>query len=132
MSLSAKAEYLAAIRPRYKAVSRSEKRTILDEFCRVCCYNRKYAIRLLNATGQPLSQKNLSRRGRTKQYSHPLILKVLTNFWVTTNLPCSKRLKAIILYDCPFMSNRSQTRSDTLCCVSLLSLRHVCLYHQVC
>ena len=102
MSLSAKAEYLAAIKPRYKTASRSEKHCILDEFCRVCRYNRKYAIRLLNTTGKTLHSKNLSRRGRKKVYDDPLILEVLKKLWVTTNLPCSKRLKVIIALWLPF------------------------------
>ena len=36
MSLSATAEYLAAIKPIYKTAFRSEKYSILDEFGRVC------------------------------------------------------------------------------------------------
>lgn len=105
MSLSAKAEYLSAIKSRYKMASRSEKGSILDEFCRVCGYNRKYAIRLLNATGKTLHPKNLSRRGRKKVYDDPLILEVLKKLWVTTNLPCSKRLKVIIALWLPFYPN---------------------------
>ena len=40
--------YLKAIRSRYRRARKKAKVTILDEFCSVCGYNRKYAIRLLN------------------------------------------------------------------------------------
>jgi hypothetical protein len=41
-------DYLKAIYSRYKKVSKPLRARILDEFCQVCGYNRKYAIRLLN------------------------------------------------------------------------------------
>jgi hypothetical protein len=47
MSRSEKRAYLEAIRRRYKKSNRSQKAKILDEFCAICNYNRKYAIRLL-------------------------------------------------------------------------------------
>ena len=40
--------YLKAIRTRYRRVGKEAKVAILDEFCAVCGYHRKYAIRLLN------------------------------------------------------------------------------------
>ena len=39
--------YLQAIRQRYRQASRAAKTAILDEFCAVCGYHRKYAVRLL-------------------------------------------------------------------------------------
>jgi len=47
-------DYLKAIYSRYKKVSKPLRARILDEFCQVCGYNRKYAIRLLNG---PAPQK---------------------------------------------------------------------------
>ena len=41
-------EYLRAIRQRYSEASKEEKGLILQEFCEVCKYHRKHAIRLLN------------------------------------------------------------------------------------
>lgn len=96
MSGTAKSEYLAAIKPRYRKASRKEKQVILNECCTICGYHRKYAIRVLNATERPPNPRNRSKRGRKKQYADPLILEVIKKLWVTTNLPCSKRLKAII------------------------------------
>ena len=97
MSPTFKSEYLQTVKNRYKNSSKSEKQTILDEFCKVCGYNRKYAIRLLNSKARPKAKRNKKKQGRKSQYDDPLILKVLKQFWVKTNLPCSKRLKAIIL-----------------------------------
>ena len=102
MGTKSKSEYLRAIRPRYKAASKPEKAKILDEFCNTCQYNRKYAIRILNSNKSVNSSENLSRRGRKKIYQEELIETVLTDIWQATNLPCSKRLKAILPLWLPF------------------------------
>lgn len=96
MGTATKYEILNSIRPRYRSCSKTEKKVILDEFCATCHYNRKYAVRLLNSRTVPKASKNLSKRGRKKQYINPMIFKVLRDIWVATNLPCSKRLKAIL------------------------------------
>ena len=44
MSLNERKSYLIAIKRRYRNARKSDKKTILDEFCMVCSYNRKYAI----------------------------------------------------------------------------------------
>jgi hypothetical protein len=41
-------EYFRAIYPRYRIASTAQKTPILEEFCEVCGYNRKYAIAKLN------------------------------------------------------------------------------------
>ena len=102
MSPTAKAEYLKKIIPRYRKASKTEKNMILNEFCTVCHYNRKYAIRLLNNGFYTNNKSNLLRRGRKKQYDHPMIIEILTEIWIKTNLPCSKRLKAILPLWLPF------------------------------
>ncbi len=97
MGKNAKREYLNAIRPRYKKADKAAKKAILDEFCRVCGYHRKYAIRLLNRRpdrGAPLAQRK--KPGPKKRYHHPLILEVMQQLWRVLNLPCSRRLKAAI------------------------------------
>jgi len=113
MSNRAKKEYLDAICERYRWSSKKEKRAILDEFCQICGYNRKYAIRLLHkrlscSTSRSPQQKQTTHAaaGRPKQYHDPAILKFLTQLWRATNLACSKRLKAAIplwlpFYGCP-------------------------------
>lgn len=109
MSAQSKYEYLMAIRERYQQASRKDKTLILDEFCTVCGYHRKYAIRLLNAPQLADRTANLSRRGRKKGYTAPVIVEVLRDLWVMTNLPCSKRLKVIMALWLPFYDQRSLT-----------------------
>ena len=48
MSPISRKEYVQAIVERYKKVGRKEKRQILDEFCQICAYHRKHAIRKLS------------------------------------------------------------------------------------
>lgn len=82
--------YLEAIRKRYCRARRSDKGKILDEFCSVCGYQRKYAIRLLGS--KPV--KSVRRPGRPSQYNQPALLTVLRKLWLATDQMCSKRLAA--------------------------------------
>lgn len=90
-------EYLIAIGQRYRQASRHDKAGILDEFCAVCRYNRKYAIRLLGQRRRPAKRK----RGPKPIYDGPVIahLKVL---WMATDQMCSKKLVAAIPLWMPF------------------------------
>jgi len=92
MSHSSKKEYLREIKERYFSASKSEKSVILDEFCRVCSYNRKYAIRLISKK----QGKHNRRKGRPNKYYRTAIIAFLKEIWILTNLACSKRLKAAI------------------------------------
>lgn len=102
MSHRSKAEYLAAIRERYLRGTRAVKKVILDEFCAACDYHRKYAIRLLQRKANNRVSRQPARRGPKRRYDHPLIGKVLKTLWIAANLPCSKRLKALIPLWLPF------------------------------
>ena len=82
--------YLEAIGKRYRRARRSDKGKILDEFCSVCGYQRKYAIRLLGSK-LPRSPR---RPGRPSQYNQPALLAVLRRIWLATDQMCSKRLVA--------------------------------------
>jgi len=44
MSNGSRREYVETIRERYHRSFKDKKRLILDEFCRVCNYNREYAV----------------------------------------------------------------------------------------
>lgn len=94
MSEKAKQEYLLEIKERYKSADKKEKIKILDEFCSVCSYNRKYAIRLLNKKKSPV--KLNKRSGRPVIYNTPVIMRFLKLLLRLTNLICSKRLKEAI------------------------------------
>ena len=54
-----KKAYLKQVKPRYQKATKADKQRILDEFCAVCGYHRKYAIRAFNkrqptqGAGQP-------------------------------------------------------------------------------
>lgn len=112
MSHHSKLEYLNEIKNRYKNSTKSEKQKILDEFCTVCGYNRKYAIQLLNST-KKTTKNNLSNRGRKKQYDHPAILEIIKYIWIKTNLPCSKRLKVIIALWFPYCEHTFSLSEQT-------------------
>lgn len=100
MSPDSRWEYRNSIKQRYHNAAKAEKGKILDEFCQVAGYNRKYAIRVLNHQGYKVLKKK--RRGRKRKYTNPLITVILYRLWRWTNLPCSKRLKAIIPIWLPF------------------------------
>jgi len=96
MGKNARREYLNAIRHRYQKADKATKKAMLDEFCRVCGYHRKYAIRLLNRRPDRGAHQERKKPGPKKRYHHPLILEVLQQLWRVLNLPCSRRLKAAI------------------------------------
>ncbi len=96
MNNGSKQEYLSAIRSRYLAANKSEKKAILDEFCAVCGYNRKYAIRVLRHPLPKNSSSPKPRRGRKTKYHQPELITFLKTLWIAANLACGKRLKAMI------------------------------------
>jgi hypothetical protein len=91
MSPVVKREYLEAIRLRYRRAKKGKKTKILDEFCEVCGYDRKYAIRLLNRR----KRRRRNRPGPKRQYG-PEVAKVLKRIWLASEQMCSKRLKAAL------------------------------------
>ena len=95
MSPRSKKEYTKAIHLRYKNASRYEKTIILDEFCTTCGYHRKHAIRLLRRFKR-FTKPRPKKRGKPPVYQNEEILKPLKQIWLAANLPCSKRLKAIL------------------------------------
>jgi hypothetical protein len=101
MNKQLKARYLELIQARYKKSDKKTKKRVLDEFCKVCGYNRKYAIGLLQ---KPVS-KALSckpKSGRKPVYHDADLLKVLWRIWLETELACGKRLKVAIPLWLPF------------------------------
>ncbi|HNA62956.1 MAG TPA: ISNCY family transposase [Rhabdochlamydiaceae bacterium] len=95
MSPQSKKEYLKSIAKRYRNAPKKDKSKILEEFCKVCGYHRKYAISKLNAL-KKRSQSPPRKRGPKSRYQHPEILTALKEIWIATNLICSKRLKAAL------------------------------------
>ena len=95
MSPRSKREYLEAIHVRYKKASRKGRTLILDEFCATTGHHRKHAIRLLRGFKR-FTRPKPGKRGRRPVYDHPDLLLPLKRIWLAANLPCSRRLKAII------------------------------------
>jgi len=95
MLKEARKAFLLAIKKRYREGDRATKKLILDEFCEVCGYNRKYAIRILSAKKRARSEPKKSP-GRKPQYDDPKFLIVIKKIWFASDQPCSKRLKAAI------------------------------------
>lgn len=103
MSGRSKREYVRAIYARYQRASPAEKHRILDEFCQVCGYHRKYAIRLLNS---PLPDPRPPlRRRRPSTYSQQ-VLSILTAVWEVAGYPWSVRLKALVPLWLPWIRTR--------------------------
>jgi len=95
MSPRSKREYVEAVHRRYKNASRSERTIILNELCATCGYNRKYAIRLLRGFKR-FTKPKPRKRGKPAVYQKDDILVPLRRIWLEANLPCSKRLQAIL------------------------------------
>jgi hypothetical protein len=91
MVQQSKREYLAAIIKRYATAGRRYKQRILDEFCEVCGYHRKHAIRLLNRRTGRVRRKP----GRPATYGEAE-RRVLEMIWLAANRPCATRFKALV------------------------------------
>ena len=118
--------YLKAIRTRYHRARKKVKVTILDEFCSVCRYNRKYAIRLLN---QRAKVRKKCRTGPKPIYASAELLTALKHIWFATDQMCSKKLKAAIpqwlpFYETAYKALSPETR-DKLLTISAASIDRV-------
>lgn len=94
MGKKTKWEYFRAIYHRYRKASLSMKTKILEEFCQVCGYNRKYAIAKLNGPA-PQVQAPAKRQRRSPTYSSQT-LSILQAVWEASGYPWSVRLKALL------------------------------------
>ena len=103
MSRKSKWEYFKAIYSRYRQVSKATRQQILDEFCQVCAYNRKYAIRLLN--GPPPHKPKQQVKVRTPLYG-PQVISILAAIWQAAGYPWSVRLKALLPLWLPWARKR--------------------------
>jgi hypothetical protein len=92
MSHQLKQEYLNAIRERYRNSGRGKKSLILDEFCSVCGYARKYAIAVLNGRVEPGRRKP---RGRQVKYTTEVVYH-LARLWKELGMPGSTKFKAAL------------------------------------
>jgi len=86
-------EYLRKIHGRYREADREGRTRILDEFCEVAGYHRKYALRLLN--GPEPGERPKARRRRRPHYSSRAVW-ALEAIWAAAGYPWSVRLKALL------------------------------------
>ena len=95
MSGQSKWDYFKAIYGRYHKAPKAFKQTILDEFCRICGYHRKYAIRKLS--GSPPQDKPSLRRRRKRPFTYsPELIVILECIWEAAGYPWSVRLVALV------------------------------------
>lgn len=114
--------YLEAIRTRYRRAGKAGKTAILDEFCAVCEYHRKYALKLLS--NKHRQHKKAKRKpGTGSRYGTPELVEVLRAIWLASDQLCSKRLKAALPlwlphYDRP-LSPETRVLLDTISAASI-------------
>lgn len=101
-----KREYWAAILGRYRRAGRKFKQMILDEFCSICGYRRKHAIRLLRRRGV------VRQEGGAKGQYGPEVVEVLKDLWLASDGLCAKRLKAAIPVGLPFYRPKCELPKD--------------------
>lgn len=88
--------YLEAIQARYRRANKTGKTAILNEFCAVCDYHRKYALRLLSRRPHARKAAAVRRPGPVSRYDTPELIEALRMIWMTSDQLCSKRLKAAL------------------------------------
>jgi len=96
MTVTTRKELLNHVRERYKEANWREKSKILDEFCTLTSYGRKYAINLFNLQEvEPATQIKAVKQHKNKKYDEPIRQALLT-IWNASNQICSKRLVPFI------------------------------------
>ncbi len=119
MARRSKQEYLRSIYDRYQHAPRAQKGTMLEEFCKVCGYNRKYAIWLLN---RPLPEATVRKRGapRSPTYNRAMV-RILAKVREASGYLCSQRLKAALVHWLPWIRQHfelTQPLEDQLLAIS--------------
>ena len=91
MSMATRRELIEAVGARYRAASRGEKQTILDEFVALTGCHRKHAIRILGRRPGESQGKAARSRMYDEATSQAIIL-----LWEAADRVCGKRLKALM------------------------------------
>jgi hypothetical protein len=103
MGKKSRTEYFRAIYKRYRKAGLAEKGRILDEFCKVCRYNRKYAIAKLNG---PAVERVRQRKKVRKPTYDSKVISILISVWMASGYLCSIRLKAALPIWLPWIRKR--------------------------
>ena len=105
MRMELRMKYCETVYQRYHKASKESKVRILDELCKVCEYNRKYAISKLNSMRDKKKSQVHQKRKRKKRYGYE-VLSIVEEVWKTANYPWSVRLKEIIRLWMPWIKRR--------------------------
>ena len=130
MSPRSKKEYTERTHLRYKKASRRGKTKILDEYCATCGCHRKHAIRVLRGFKR-FTKPRAKKKGKPTVYHKEKILKPLKEIWLAANLPCSKRLTAILPLWLPgYVRQFGQLPEDV--CMALLTISSATIDRMLC
>lgn len=94
MSQESLAEYIPRVRNRYQRMrGKGARGRVLDEFCAVSGWERKYALKVLR--GQRRAGRGPSRGGAPRRYEEAVV-EVLTYCWREMEQPCGKRMVGML------------------------------------
>lgn len=105
MSFGARREYFKAIWKRYQTASKKEKTGILNEYCAVCGFSRKYAIRLLKR-----GIEGRKRKSGPKEIYDQVFVGILFDLWQLMQGMCGKKMKVAIPEWLPFYTHEKCTK----------------------
>lgn len=108
MSIQSRRDVVKQMVRKYRRAGREYRRKLVEQLCSVCGYERKYAIKVLNAN-RP-GPRGLRRGGGTKVYEQD-VAQVAATIWKLADYPCGKRLAAIM----PLWLPAHETRFGPLC-----------------
>ena len=94
MSEKSREEVLILMRERYKKRGREGRSKLIDDFCAMCGYERKYAIKLLG--GKRRVEGKSAKKGGTHAKYGNAEATVLKTIWQAAEQPCKIRLKAAL------------------------------------
>jgi hypothetical protein len=106
MRMRFRMDYLNKIYHRYHKSNSTDKTKMLDEFCTVCGYVRKYAIRKLNAPLLDNDAPKPAQPGNRKKTYLKETTTMLEIIWKATNYLCSVRLHAAIPIWLPYLKDQ--------------------------
>ena len=109
MPIELRRAYLEEIRFRYLKSTKKKKALILDEFCKVSRYTRKYAIKVLNRKASP----RLRKPGPAPRYNREVV-EALQELSKLTGHICSKNMKRAIPLWLPFLKLPERTEMDLI------------------
>jgi len=104
MNMSARNQYLKVLQERYfRAKSRKEKSSILDEYCKNTGQNRKYIIRRI---GSSLPSHPIKRKRKCIYTGYVKV--ALAKVWAIFDYPCGQRLAPLLKTEVDRLRNQDE------------------------